>query len=304
MRNFNFHLNLPHRPKRLPLYVLVIFSLVHYSVSEIKNTRIIDDSRPMILFESFGFSQYGNVAVSVRDFSWKSKAKNTELEPSSMGFLLVRDSSFAKIFNESKHADNFCVLWSRFVKIIFKFDHAVRNGSMLINQPDEYNLIFGNCQSETEVTMDVHTEMYNIQNGDKNFLPAGQTQLPKLYFTFFFIYAIFFGVWIFICIKERSDIHKIHLIMGALLLFKALKMICASEDKLYVRKTGTPHGWDVAFYVFGFLKGIILFTVIVLIGTGWSFLKPYLQEREKKVLMFVIPLQVRFLIIFSLGHGI
>lgn len=42
----------------------------------------------------------------------------------------------------------------------------------------------------------------------------------------------------------------------------------------------------------GFFKGILLFTVIVLIGTGWSFLKPYLQEREKNVLMIVIPLQV------------
>uniref|UniRef100_A0A5K1FC86 GOST seven transmembrane domain-containing protein n=1 Tax=Nymphaea colorata TaxID=210225 RepID=A0A5K1FC86_9MAGN len=33
-------------------------------------------------------------------------------------------------------------------------------------------------------------------------------------------------------------------------------------------------------------------TLIVLIGTYWSFLKPYLQDREKKVLMIVIPLQV------------
>lgn len=49
---------------------------------------------------------------------------------------------------------------------------------------------------------------------------------------------------------------------------------------------------DLAFYIFGFFKGIMLFTVIILIGTGWSFLKPYLQEREKQVLMTVIPLQV------------
>ena len=288
MGNFNFPLNL-----HLLLYVLVIISLIPASVSEIQNTRIADDSRPMILFERFGFSENGNVAVSVKDFSWKSTQHNAELEPSTMGFFLVRDASFPRIFNESEYADNFCVLWSRFVKIIFKFDNpSALNGSMLIDEPDEYSLIFGNCQSETQVTMDVHTEMYNIQDGNKNFLPVGQSPLPRLYFVFFLIYTIFLVVWVFICFKERSDIHKIHLIMGALLIFKALKMICASEDKMYVRKTGTPHGWDVAFYVFGFLKGIMLFTVIVLIGTGWSFLKPYLQEREKKVLMFVIPLQV------------
>ncbi|KAL3753866.1 hypothetical protein ACJRO7_001157 [Eucalyptus globulus] len=34
------------------------------------------------------------------------------------------------------------------------------------------------------------------------------------------------------------------------------------------------------------------FAVLVLIGTGGSFLKPFLQEREKKVLMIAIPLQV------------
>lgn len=56
--------------------------------------------------------------------------------------------------------------------------------------------------------------------------------------------------------------------------------------------TGTPHGWDVLFYIFQFFRVVLLFTVIILIGTGWSFLKPFLQENEKKLLMIVIPLQV------------
>uniref|UniRef100_A0A803N8H2 Protein GPR107 n=1 Tax=Chenopodium quinoa TaxID=63459 RepID=A0A803N8H2_CHEQI len=72
----------------------------------------------------------------------------------------------------------------------------------------------------------------------------------------------------------------------------ALNLICAAEDKHYVKVTGSPHGWDVLFYMFQFLRVVLLFTVIVLVGTGWSFLKPFLQEKEKKVLMIVIPLQV------------
>ncbi|KAF5948180.1 hypothetical protein HYC85_014137 [Camellia sinensis] len=210
-----------------------------------------------------------------------------------MGFFLVRDISFPRILNESEYTEGFCVLSSQFVKLIFRLDKLAGgltyNGSVAIEEPDKYNLIFGNCQPEFEVTMNVHTEMYNVRNdGTKDFLPAGQTLMPKLYFLLFLVYTIFLGTWIFICIKQRSTVDRIHLIMCALLLFKALKLICASEDKMYITKTGTPHGWDVAFYVFGFFKGVILFTVIVLIGTGWSFLKPYLQEREKKVLMFYI----------------
>ncbi|GLJ05916.1 hypothetical protein SUGI_0028160 [Cryptomeria japonica] len=63
--------------------------------------------------------------------------------------------------------------------------------------PNEYSLFFANCHHQYQVSMNVHTEMYNMEGDVKDFLPA-----------------------------------------------------------------------------------------------GWSFLKPYLQEREKKVLMIVIPLQV------------
>lgn len=82
------------------------------------------------------------------------------------------------------------------------------------------------------------------------------------------------------------------MLMAGLLMMKALNLICAAEDKHYVKVTGTPHGWDVLFYIFQFIRVVLLFTVIVLVGTGWSFLKPFLQEKEKKVLMIVIPLQV------------
>ena len=36
----------------------------------------------------------------------------------------------------------------------------------------------------------------------------------------------------------------------------------------------------------------MLFTVIVLVGTGWSLMKPFLSDRDKKILFVVLPLQV------------
>ncbi|XP_039051716.1 protein CANDIDATE G-PROTEIN COUPLED RECEPTOR 7-like [Hibiscus syriacus] len=80
--------------------------------------------------------------------------------------------------------------------------------------------------------------------------------------------------------------------MLAVVILKAVNLLCEAEDKSYIKRTGSAHGWYVLFYVFSFLKGVTLFTLIVLISTGWSFLKPYLQDKEKKVLMIVIPLQV------------
>ncbi|KAG9447739.1 hypothetical protein H6P81_013867 [Aristolochia fimbriata] len=276
--------------------IIITICIPNRVVCEIKDVRIEDDSRPMILFERFGFDQDGHVDLGIKRVSWKSKVSDAQLVPSSMGFFLLRETSYSRIINESEYSENFCVVSSHYVKRIFTFEDltlkTTYEGTQEIDDPDEYSLVFGNCQPEFAISMDVHTEMYNIEGDKKDFLPAGQTQLPSLYFLFFLVYFCFFASWVHACYKQRETVDKIHVIMGALLVFKAAKMICASEDTFFVKRTGTPHGWDIAFYVFGFFKGITMFTVIILIGTGWSFIKPYLQEREKNLLMLVIPLQV------------
>ena len=60
----------------------------------------------------------------------------------------------------------------------------------------------------------------------------------------------------------------------------------------HLEATGHADGWNIAYYIFTFFRGILFFTVIVLIGTGWSYMKPFLGDREKRILMVVIPLQV------------
>lgn len=42
------------------------------------------------------------------------------------------------------------------------------------------------------------------------------------------------------------------------------------------------------------LKGAVLFITIVLIGTGWTFIKHIIADKDKKVFMIVIPLQVSY----------
>ena len=40
------------------------------------------------------------------------------------------------------------------------------------------------------------------------------------------------------------------------------------------------------------MRGILLFVTIVLIGAGWAFVKYILSDRDKKIFIIVIPLQV------------
>ncbi|XP_052173983.1 protein CANDIDATE G-PROTEIN COUPLED RECEPTOR 7-like [Diospyros lotus] len=277
--------------------VLLLLLLLSPASAEIKNLKITADARPMILFERFGFTHTGQVSVAVSSVSVVSSAARPEA--SRLGFFLLSEESLLQVLLELQSNPNFCVLDSNYVSLLFTFQnlspppHTSFNQSYPIRVPNEYSLFFANCAPDSQVTMDVHTELYNLDaDSSKDFLSAGQTQLPTIFFLFSIGYFAFLGFWIYICLTNRRSVHRIHLLMAVLLLMKALNLICAAEDKHYVKVTGTPHGWDILFYMFQFIRVVLLFTVIVLIGTGWSFLKPFLQEKEKKVLMIVIPLQV------------
>ncbi|XP_010910013.1 protein CANDIDATE G-PROTEIN COUPLED RECEPTOR 7 [Elaeis guineensis] len=292
------------KPSLLPL-LLLFFSSISSSIAEIKTLKINADTRPIILFEKFGFTPHGFVTITVSDVSFTSSLGSTDA--SLFGFFILSDESLIQATYQSQqqqqnpnpNSNPSCILSSPYVRPLFRFNEPaasnsnVHNGSFPITHPDEYSLFFANCNPESQVSMAVRTEMYNLRpDGTRDYLSVGQYPVPSLYFVFALAYVAFFAVWISYLIKNRLSSHRIHLLMAGLLLTKVLNLLFAAEDQHYVRVTGTPHGWDVLFYIFQFLKGVLLFTVIVLIGTGWSFLKPFLQEKEKKVLMIVIPLQV------------
>jgi hypothetical protein len=54
----------------------------------------------------------------------------------------------------------------------------------------------------------------------------------------------------------------------------------------------SAEGWSIVYYVVTFCKSLLLFTVIILIGTGWSLVKPFLNDREKQIILIVGVLQV------------
>ena len=103
----------------------------------------------------------------------------------------------------------------------------------------------------------------------------------RIFFSLSLISIALVGVWIYVVMKNCLMTYRTRVFMAALVHLKALNILWEEEDKSFIKRTEKTHGWDVLFYIFSFLKRIMLFTLIVLIGTSWSFFKPYLQGKEK-----------------------
>lgn len=273
-----------------------ILLLASAAVAEIQFSEIRSDDRPIIPLDNFGFTHRGRLELNVSGVA----LSKTGLDLVGLGFFLCTRDSWLNVLKQLEEEEITCALQSDYVKHVFTFDKLGQRTSFDIeykqDDANQYTLIFANClqQQQLRVSMDVRSAMYNLdgKSGRRDYLSAGKTILPRVYYLFSLIYFVLAGLWVYVLYKKRLTVFKIHFFMLAVLILKGLNLLCEAEDKSYIKRTGSAHGWDVLFYIFSFLKGITLFTLIVLIGTGWSFLKPYLQDKEKKVLMIVIPLQV------------
>lgn len=278
------------------VFCVLVFQLLSLSSAEIRFNEIRNDNRPIIPFDEFGFTHRGRLELNVSKISLSNS--NPDLDFSKVGFFLCTRDSWLHVLQQLEDGEITCALQSDLIKHVFTFNNL--NGKSEYstiyseNDADQYTLVFANCLQQLKVSMDVRSAMYNLEgrSNNRDYLSAGKTILPRIYFLFSLIYFTLAGLWIHVLYRKRLTAFRIHFFMLAVVVLKAVNLLCEAEDKSYIKRTGSAHGWDVLFYMFSFLKGITLFTLIVLIGTGWSFLKPYLQDKEKKVLMIVIPLQV------------
>lgn len=290
---------------RVSAMAILLFSMAFlmgclpFCSAEIRHSEIRSDDRSIIPFDEFGFTHRGHLEIYVKDASYKAAIKEKDIDLASMGFFLSTRDAWIHVLQDLEHGDVRCVLESKLITRLITFKDLENslpfNKTFKELEANQFTLVFANCIPDVVVSMDVTTVMYNLEgvgDGTRDYLSAGETLLPKLYFSLSLIYIVLAGVWIYVVVRNHLTAYRIHVFMAALICLKALNLICEAEDKSFIKRTGTAHGWDVLFYIFSFLKGIMLFTLIVLIGTGWSFLKPYLQGKEKKVLIVVIPLQV------------
>ncbi|KAJ8283573.1 hypothetical protein COCON_G00024230 [Conger conger] len=169
----------------------------------------------------------------------------------------------------------------------YNFSFHLKIGSL-----DEglYNLNFHNCPSKS-LPYDLNVEI--VEQNPGGYLSAAEIPLPLLFICMAIIFFIAAMVWVHTLMKHRYSVFKIHWLMAALAFTKSISLVFHSINYHFINKEGHPiEGWAVMYYITHLLKGALLFITLALIGTGWAFVKYILSDKEKKIFMIVIPLQV------------
>jgi G protein-coupled receptor 107 len=275
---------------------LALACVASTALARIHHLHIQNDPRFAFSIESFGFESGGEMEISIHDV----KAEPADAEHR-MGFVLFPAQSESNVAADidSLIVKNGCALdySSAQIYVIDVSDKtkwsstiteklAVEGGGM-------FDLMFTHC-SPTEGAKVSFSLDYTFRNPGPNYLSAGEIPLPAVYGFLTVLFAMATGVWFWYCRRNRQDIHKIHYLMSLMVVIKTLTLMFESVMYYFIAKTGHSTGWNVAYYILTFIRGSLLVVIIALIGAGWSLLKPFLTDREKKVLMVVLPLQVSF----------
>lgn len=131
--------------------------------------------------------------------------------------------------------------------------------------------------------------------GTTSYLTAGEIILPHLFLYFSMSYALLLFLWYYKLLHKNTHTNKIyaiHHLMTIVLVLKTASMFFESVRYHYIRIYGHAELWSFVYYFLNFIKGIFLFTVILLLGSGWSFFQPVLGKKQSRVIVVVFLLQI------------
>lgn len=144
----------------LPTALLAL--LVHPTGAEISFSSIDADKRPIILFDTFGFSSTGHIDIQLTGVTLELPENSEQADRSLMGFFI--STAEAELSLQEDFEQGRCVLDDPHVYLLFTLADAASaftNGSNTFafnySVPDakEYSMFFANCQSHVRVNMDV-----------------------------------------------------------------------------------------------------------------------------------------------------
>ncbi|CAH0475453.1 unnamed protein product [Peronospora belbahrii] len=283
-----------------------------------------NEKRPYFFIERFGFGPNGHMDVRVSNIEIKNTTMLESSQPLQAGLLFVHQEDIWEtmaLLNDVNEDDELedsltspetldrCVLnlcpddvWINFTDIqtwhlslsvqLMRVDHGQGNDSR-VNGPLEtgfYYLFYAQCPHGIDVSF--HMDAL-FTNGDQEFLSIGDSPLPLVYLmmSVFFLSAAI--IWWSCLVRHLQHVQRVHWLMAILVSVKTIALFAEAMRAYYMKRNGdTLTAWTAVTYTFMSLKGILLFSVLMLIGTGWSLLKPHLSQKDKSVLSLVLVLQV------------
>jgi len=242
---------------------------------------------------------YNKVTEEISDLNKKSiiedkSAKEEPKQPTDeTGVAVIEPRKLTEIVNTedkcSKHKIPIHREETGYLQMSFKFSITE------IDQEGLYSIFFHNCQQQDGESAPLDFEIkIEEKNRGENYLSAGEMPLPALYQMLSILFLLTGCFWVFILKKNGSEqVFRIHWIMAALVFLKSLSLFFHGVNYAKIAANGHHiETWAVLYYITHLIKGGLLFFTIVLIGSGWAFIKHILSSKEKRVFMIILPLQV------------
>ncbi|XP_012941569.1 protein GPR107 [Aplysia californica] len=154
-----------------------------------------------------------------------------------------------------------------------------------------YSFFFHNCmhkyQSPVNLSLDI------VQDNNGNYLSAGEMPIPAMYFVMSIVFFILTVAWFSVLRKAEEGVYKLHYLMLVVVFFKSLSSLFHAVNLFMIQRTGIHvDAWAILWYIVYLMRGALMFLTILLIGAGWVFIKHVFTDREKKLFLIVIPLQI------------
>lgn len=282
----------------------------HLAAGEIRHNEIGMDYSFPIPLDRFMFTEKGRLELNITGLSFSSPPPLDRANLSKMGFVISPHGFF---YFDDEVNSTVCPLEADNLQKVLTLDKLLLpnltttttrfNFVYSDTTPGPCTLLFVKCPQQMNVSMTVRSAMYNLEDGgdkQRNYLAC--TTLPMVYYLFSLVYLVLVGVWVRVLYPNMAYASRVHYVMLAVVLLTALNMFFEGQDKWRIMRTGSGDAWELWFYTFSLLKGLSLYTLMLLIASGWKFLKPCLLKREKIVLVAVIGLQCAGNAALVVGH--
>jgi len=259
--------------------------------------KISNDARSAILLRSFGYHAGGYMNVTLWNHKLAVPPAKKDQKTFEIALLIERSDTPADLTAYTSSTCLHTAIIDQSTKVVpvkpDQWDTGVTY-TTTVTEPGYYHVYYSNCEESTLASFTISIEEYNVDpvSGSKSYLSTGLDPLPVLYFVLFGCFTLQLGLWVWLLVRRKGDVKLIHLLMASVLGFKVFSLLFDALKYDVLDTSGHNNGWAIAYYVFNSVRALLMFAVLVLAGTGWSSLKPFLTNRDKQFVLVVLLVQL------------